>query len=323
MQKIFWRSREGLTPPPKAQFSIWSFAGHPLHLNDTPILSHLPAPSTVRALQRVDTPDRETWLRSVEQALAEIERGHLQKVVLARETALHLDQAPDPFAIASSLERKAQGACLFCLQLGENRAFLGATPERLFHRSQRTITAEAIAGTRRRGSTEQESRALGAELLRSKKERREFQFVQDYFEKTLQSCCSHPLVFSPTGLHRTANVQHLISTAVGDLTPHCCDQSIVQMLHPSPALCGTPKQRALDWIRTHEAFRRGFYGGIIGWQTDEEADWMVAIRCCMLEGPYARIYTGTGIVAGSDPEKEWEELEAKLALYDEIFACGH
>ncbi len=314
---MFWRSKEGRFAPPNAQFFLWPFTGSATVLDNVSLLSQLPAPwHPVRVLQRVDSPDRMNWLIAVEQALEEIRSNRLKKVVLARETILHLEEAPDPFRITASLEKRAQGASLFCIQFDANSALLGATPERLFQRVDQTITAEAIAGTRKRGL------ALETELLSSEKDLREFQFVQDYFEGMLNPHCTRPLQFSPIDLHRTSNVHHLISRATGDLLPNRSDHCIVQMLHPSPALCGTPKRAAFQWICTHEPFLRGLYGGIIGWQTERESDWVVAIRSCILEGSIARIYTGTGIVAGSDPQAEWDELEAKLALYEEIFPCG-
>ena len=106
------------------------------------------------------------------------------------------------------------------------------------------------------------------------------------------------------------------------LAPYVSETALVRALYPTPALCGTPKQEALKWICATESFARGFYGGVVGWSAAEEADWMVAIRCCFIEGHVAKLYTGTGIVAGSDPETEWDELEAKLSLYKDVFPCG-
>ena len=100
-------------------------------------------------------------------------------MVLARETTLYLDHAPDPFAIASAL--RAEGAALFCATLGPNKAFLGATPERLFSLKNSHLLVEAVAGTRKRGD------ALTQELLSSEKDAREFQFVQDYFQTLVPS----------------------------------------------------------------------------------------------------------------------------------------
>lgn len=97
------------------------------------------------------------------------------------------------------------------------------------------------------------------------------------------------------------------------------DREIIAHIHPTPALCGVPQQTAFQWIQTLEPFERGLYGGLIGWSTEKESEWTVAIRCCRLQGRFAFLYAGTGIVEGSDPEAEWEELNLKMGLYEEIF----
>jgi menaquinone-specific isochorismate synthase len=248
----------------------------------------------------------------VNRALAEIKTGALKKVVLARETTLHLDTMPDPFALAATLNKKSLGAATFCIQFDENKAFFGATPERLFRSHNQNIVVEAVAGTRKRGKTEAENLALEKELLASAKDHHEFGLVQEYFRQILP-----PVQFSPTTIHRTANVQHLFSQGSAQFTQ--TPMSLVEVLHPTPALAGTPKQAALAWIQAQEPFARGLYGGIIGWENGTESEWMVAIRSCLVEGRIAKLYVGTGIVAGSDPNLEWEELEAKISLYDSIF----
>ncbi len=312
--KIYWRSKEGISAPPDAQFSLWPFgSNNPLPIQE--VLQELPLPSpAIRVKRRVDLPNRSNWKKHVKKALREIEAGRIQKVVLARETTLHLAEIPDPFEVAAALQKKAEGASLFCVEFSPGHAFLGATPERLFKRQGQTIETEAIAGTRKKGQDH--------ELLASEKDLREFRFVQEYLEETLTPFCVAPPQFSPIHLHQTAHLIHLRSHGFGELQ-FPFDDPIVKTLHPSPALCGTPKQDAFAWIQKTEPFTRLYYGGVIGWSTQQESDWMVAIRCCSLEGSIAKIYTGTGIVAGSDPDTEWEELEAKFSLYREIFLCGN
>ena len=307
-----------MPPPTNAKFSLWPFTGTQQTLENVSVISKLPSPiPPIPVLRRIHNPDRETWMQLVQQAVRQIKTGALQKVVLARETTLYLDHAPDPFQMTATLDKKSEGAALFCLQFDANKAFFGATPERLFRAQGAEIRVEAVAGTRRRGKTETECAQLEQELLSSAKDLHEFRFVQDYFANHLPS-----IQFSPHRVHRTANVQHLYSEGVGSLspTPKPLDLiDLVQLLHPTPALAGTPKQKALAWIKTQEPFDRGLYGGIIGWQTPLQSEWMVAIRSCLLEGSVAKLYTGTGIVADSDPALEWEELEAKIALYNHLF----
>ncbi len=316
MKKVFWRSKEHQLPPLGAKFFVHSFRGEAI--SSTPeIIQQLPVASApIPYLSRSDNPSRSDWIALVERALEQIKKGHLQKVVLARQTILHLESAPDPFQVLAALEKKSPHSSLFCLQFNDKTSFLGASPERLFKRTENEILVDAIAGTRRFAP------GMAEELLSSEKDRREFQFVQDYLGESLAPYCANPLSFSDLSIHKSANIQHLYTQGSGTLIHGTSDQSLLKLLHPTPAVCGTPKQLASDWIQEQEPFDRSFYSGVIGWSTEEQSDWTVAIRSCFLSGKTACLYTGTGIVAGSDPEKEWDELEAKLALYEEIFPCG-
>lgn len=310
-QRIFWRSKEGFSAPPNAQFSLWPFHGARVPLPSYSMVPTLPPPALpIQTLQRSDNPDKAAWIQLVHKTLSQIKEGAFKKVVLARETTLVLNQAPDPLAVVSALEAKSQGAALFCVQFGKNKAFLGASPERLFRRQKDAILVEAVAGTRKRGRDPSHDARLEQELLSSEKDIREFQFVQDYLQSMIPS-----LTFSPRRIHQTANVQHLFSQGTGLISAHQRHQDLVDLLHPTPALLGTPKKAALHWIQSQEPFPRGYYGGILGWELGTESEWMVTIRSCLLEGSMAKIYVGLGVVEGSDPQLEWEELEAKMSLY--------
>lgn len=278
----------------------------------------LPPPLSIKVLKQTYLPCREMWIAGVERALDLIQRKELEKVVLARTCTLELATEPDPFAITAALKQKAQGAFVFCVQ-SETEAFLGATPERLFVRNHREILSEAIAGTRSRGKTASEDKALRVQLLKSEKDLREFSPVQIYLQKALSPLCIAPLSFSPISIHQTQNVQHLYSQSWGKLKETTTDEEILSHLHPTPALCGTPQNKAYSVIRELEPFERGFYGSAIGWTTPEASEWIVGIRSCLIQGKTATLFSGTGIVQGSDPEEEWDELNQKLKLYEEIF----
>ncbi len=321
--KIFWSDREGNPPPPQAVFNWRCFfpgSASPL-VKETKIerVEKLPPPaSPIRTVRRVLSPEREGWIRGIERALQAIEDKELEKVVLARTCTYELEKEPDPFAIAAALKLKAQGAFVFCFQ-SAGGAFLGASPERLFVRKKQKITSEAMAGTRKRGKTLEEDEALERELLSSQKDLREFSPIQNYLTQTLSPLCESPPLFLPVSVHRTQNVQHLCSPCTGKLKIGASDEEIVNCLHPTPALCGSPKEKAYSLIRDLEPFERGLYGGALGWSTPEEAEWIVGIRSCLIQGKTATLFTGTGIVQGSDPAAEWDELDQKLKLYDGIF----
>jgi menaquinone-specific isochorismate synthase len=311
--KFFWRSKDNVAPPKGAQFFFRSFSqGEVLHPDE--LLSALPPPSEpLTYRERTDLPDRTGWSQIITETL---DYKALKKVVLARETRLYLTESPDPFRLLAALEKKATGASLYCVQIDATTAFLGATPERLFHRKTDQITVESLAGTRKKGPTAKQ------DLINSEKERREHQFVQQHIQNALDPFCMSPTLFSPMQVHSTSTVVHLFSQSKNRVFPTTTHDQLLQALHPTPALCGTPKEMALHWIEANEPFQRGFYGGIIGWETPDEIDCHVAIRSCLIRGNEARIYVGTGIVQGSDWSQEWEELEAKFSLYTDLFVCG-
>ncbi|MBM3183994.1 MAG: isochorismate synthase [Chlamydiae bacterium] len=312
--RVYWTDRGGKGAPIEARFSTVPFdATHPKVVH-AKFETTLPPPKTIRVKKRTFLPDKDAWISIVKSAL----KTALPKVVLARSQILELEETPDPFALAASLKAQIENSYLICIQEG-NRAFLSATPERLFRRYGNQIESEAMAGTRKRGNTMKEDEKLGSELLKSKKDLSEIEPVQDFLKTQLFPFCEKPPHFSPISLHRTKNVQHLYATCEGELQSGVDDRELLKALHPTPALCGTPKEKALDLIRTLEPFDRGLYGGAIGWQTADTSEWIVGIRSCLIEGNIAYLYAGCGIVQGSDPEEEWEELNHKTKLYERIF----
>lgn len=318
--KIYWRSRDWSAAPQYAQFYIRPFSAHQI-LPIANIVSELPAPiELLTVLTRVDLPDKTRWIELVEKALHAIESGRIDKVVLARETTLSLSKAPNPFAVASRLSNLSIGSSLFCIDFENGKSLVGSTPERIFKRDQSTILAEALAGTRKRAENIEKDNTLRSDLLSSEKDLREFEFVKQYLSFTIAPFCIEPPKVSDTQIHRTAAVQHLHAKAAGTLKL-IDDDNLLSAFHPSPALSGWPKTEALEWIRKNEPFDRGYYCGAVGWKTEEASDWSALIRCCFIEGATAKLYAGTGIVKGSDANKEWDELESKISLFKEVFSC--
>ena len=176
-----------------------------------------------------------------------------------------------------------------------------------------------MAGTRSRGNSPLEDESLGSALLKSSKDLRELNPVKAFLQTALSPLSENPLSFSPVTLHKTQNVQHLYAQVKTELREYFSNHDILDRIHPTPALCGTPSRQAFDLIRKLEPFNRGLYGGALGWSTEQASEWIVGIRSCFIQGTRAYLYAGTGIVQGSDPEEEWEELNQKSRLYDEVF----
>lgn len=314
--KLYWSDREGKEAPPSSTFYFRSFFSE----ISEPLFSQrisLPQPISYKAMSKTFSPDFETWKMNVEKAIQLINKEKLEKVVLARTLKLEFDRELDPFRIASALQSKAKGAYIFCFETDQG-TFLGATPERLFKREGNLVISEALAGTRPRGLTPEEDEKLKKELLSSAKDLREFSPVRSFIKNALSPLCASLPLSTPISVHQTKNVQHLYSRITAKLKNQITDEQILSQLHPTPALCGLPITQAKELIRKLELFDRGFYGGSFGWSSPEASEWIVGIRSCFIQGNQAILYSGTGIVDGSKPEDEWEELNQKIKLYEGI-----
>jgi menaquinone-specific isochorismate synthase len=265
--------------------------------------------------RRVDHPDQQGWCAQVAYGLAAIRQGTLQKIVLARSAEFTLEQSVDPIHLLLHLRKQAPQAFHFCFQLAANHAFLGITPERLYCREQQRLESEALAGTRTRGLTMEEDVQLARELQESHKEQREHEMVLEYLEAMLPEFCLHSERLSHLEPLALRHVQHLRSRIRGTLRPGVSDAELLPAFHPTPAISGTPNEVALAYIRELESFDRGWYAGPVGWMSRDAAEFAVGLRAGLLTEQTLRVYTGAGIVEGSIPEDEWDEVESKMRTW--------
>ena len=250
------------------------------------------------------------WKKNVEHVLS---LKQVEKIVLARQTQF---TTTSPWPLLQALEKKAEAATCFAFQFSKECTFLGATPETLFQRKKNVVFSEAVAGTRPRGPDED---TLAEELKSSVKETREFTYVKQFIEKALLPL-SIQFDWQEDRILRTTALQHLYNKAVVILAPDCTDRKLLEALHPTPAVCGTPTQEALKLVNLLEPFQRGWYSGAIGWLGTEEANIAVGIRSALVTNSCVKVFAGAGIVQGSNPLQEWEELEAKIAAFCRILA---
>ncbi len=271
----------------------------------SPRADHMP-----RRLASRDEPDVEGWRSAVAEVLENIRAGKLEKAVLARRTVMDFFGRVDPLLIMARLRREMPGCFNFC---GSHRglvAFAGASPERLYRRDGRALKTEALAGTRPRGATPEADARAADELLASGKERAEHAVVADSICEALRPIAEVECAAEPRIL-RLPNVQHLHTTITARLAPGASDAEILARLHPTPAVGGWPKARALKLISQLEPFDRGWYSGPVGWVERDAAEFAVAIRCALVLGPRLCLYAGAGIVEGSNADDEWRELDGK------------
>lgn len=286
--------------------------------SDSPPVASQP----LQVLNRVDSPDQQGWTQRLDQSARWFEQGKLDKIVWARETDLECQRQPSPLSWLLEWEDRSHDTFLFLFQPSKNVAFVGASPERLYAREGRQIICEALAGTAPRHPNLQEDQRLGAELLASEKNRREQKFVFDRIQTLLNECCSTVYGDWEPSLRKLQHVQHLWSELRGDLLDNISDRELLERLHPTPAVGGQPRELAVELLAAGEPFDRGWYAAPVGWIGPDGAELSVAIRSALVHHNHVYLYTGAGIVPGSQPKLEWQELAYKLKTFQDFFAMS-
>ncbi len=235
-----------------------------------------------------------------------IHEGRFEKVVAAQRMTLDLAEPPSLPSLLDRLRAQSGGSTRFVLQQGEV-CFLGATPERLVRKTGAVIETEALAGSRPAGDG-------GAKaLLESAKDASEHAIVVRELLAALKPVASSIHCPSAPEVRRLRHLLHLWTPIRAELSEpeHVLD--LVARLHPTPAVGGTPRDGALEWIRTREPAERGWYAGPVGWfDRNGDGEFVVALRSALLQGARAHLYAGAGIVKDSDPASEQAETELKL-----------
>jgi menaquinone-specific isochorismate synthase len=274
-------------------------------------------------IDRDDAPGRDVWRDGIERALQSFDDTPLEKVVLARRATYTFDDPLDPYVLLKRLEAATPACFHFLVQPAPGVAFLGASPERLFRREGRTLTSEAVAGTRPRGASDAADARLREELQLSEKDQREHGFVREQIRRALAPVADTLDVDAETSDMTLARGRHLYSGIAAMLKSDTQTTELLRALHPTPAVGGTPTADALRMIADVEPFDRGWYAGPVGWIGAEAAEFAVGIRSGLVQNGHASslsLYSGAGIVRGSEAEAEWAEIEHKIGDFARVLA---
>jgi isochorismate synthase len=267
-----------------------------------------PAPLAIAAEQ----PDRAAWDRLVGLIAGAVGRGRLDKVVLARRVGLRSPIELDPVNALRRLAAAGPESTTFAFGR-DGLTFLGATPEQLVRTEGRAFHTVAMAGSTGRGVDATDDARLAAALLASDKDREEHAVVVTMLRDALAPIVERLEAPADPEVRALRHVQHLVTPMRGILRDETGILALAQRLHPTPAVGGEPLGPALDLIAEHEGFDRGWYAGPVGWLgADGDGELMVALRCGLVGGREATLFAGCGIVADSDPAREWEESRIKL-----------
>ncbi|MFC6705237.1 isochorismate synthase [Flexivirga alba] len=259
------------------------------------------------------------WMAAVGTAVERIQSGALDKVVMARDVVVRSETPIDPRYLLRNLSDSYPNTWTYSVD-----GLIGATPEMLLRRQKGLVTSRVLAGTIRRTGDDEHDLALAGSLARSSKDLEEHEYaVRSVADALSPHCSSMNVPESPFVLH-LPNVMHLATDVAGVLHEDVSSLSLAASLHPSAAVCGTPTLAARDLIAELELMDRGRYAGPVGWlDAAGDGEWGIALRCGELETPsQMRLFAGCGIVAGSEPESELGESDAKLVPMRQALGCG-
>lgn len=290
------------------------FAG-PVH----PSAAELPSRFLEPHLRVSPVPEPEGYMRSVARAVRSLRAGELRKVVLARALRLTFAETVAAERILSNLVKDNAHGYTFAAELparlpGQDRTLVGSSPELLLTRSGTSVVSHPLAGSASRSADAAVDHDNAKALIESKKDQVEHALVVEAVADTLAPFCRTLSVPSEPTLTSTSTMWHLGTRIAGELAdPDVCALTLATRLHPTPAICGTPRDAARATIDQLEPFDRNYYAGVVGWcDSAGDGQWALAIRCADVEERAMRLFAGAGIVEASDPDLELAETSAKF-----------
>lgn len=253
---------------------------------------------------------QDEWCQWVEKALTFIQSQEASKVVLANESCFQTKTALNAIDLLAESEYYNFGCYHFLLAEQADSVFIGSTPERLYARQEQVLFTEALAGTAFMSEDSQQNQRQATWLLQDQKNIYENWLVVEDISQNLQPYIEK-IEVSDLEVAQLRQVQHLKRKIRVDLKAGEGDAVCLQAIHPTAAVAGLPRQAAKGFLQQTETFERSWYAGTLGVMTAEYAEFCVTIRSAFVEQNRIRVFAGAGIVAGSQPQLEWQEIERK------------
>lgn len=257
--------------------------------------------------------DRTSWESAVEASLAAIRGGAISKAVLARTLDITLAEPVSPVDVVARLWEANRGSHVFLFEPIPGSALVGAAPETVATLRDGVFHATAVAGSIRRGDTPREQAELAARLLASDKDRAEQRIALDDMLARLETVAQQIRTDPQPHVLTLARIQHLETEIRASVPAGVGVLDLLRLLHPTPAVCGLPRDAAMAFLAEEEPFERGWYAGPVGWfDADGNGVFAPALRTGVTTGSGWRLFAGAGIVEGSVPALEWEETAIKF-----------
>ncbi len=267
--------------------------------------------------------NRERWEQTVRDSLEAIRSGRISKAVLARTLDVELAEPIDPVDLIAHLRSVNRASYVFLFEPAPGTTLVGAAPETVATLRDGVFHATAVAGSIRRGDTAREQAELAARLLASDKDRAEQRIALDDMVARLGTV-AHQIRTDPQPHVLTLDrIQHLETEIRASVRTDVGILDLLRLLHPTPAVCGLPRDAALAFLAEEEPFERGWYAGPVGlFDAEGNGIFVPALRMGVSTGSGWRLFAGAGIVDGSVPAAEWEETAIKFEPMLEALAAS-
>jgi menaquinone-specific isochorismate synthase len=279
-------------------------------LSDSP---NVPVPRSSAPAHIVARPSRSEWMGRVDEAVQAIRNERFEKVVLARALSVSYARPVAVDAILNNLWTQNPDATVFAIR-HNGSVFLGASPELLARVRGDVVESMSLAGSAPRGLTPEEDFQYALGMQHDPKTGREHGVVRRHVQEALSDLTISMQMPEVPDLKKLPSVQHLLTPFSARLKPEASLWSVVQKLHPTPAVAGYPIEAATQYIvQVAEPFARGWYAGSLGWtELSGDGQWMVALRSGIIRGSEVSLYAGCGIMVDSDPATELAESDWKF-----------
>lgn len=283
-----------------------------------------PGPNMPGLVAQRSLPDEAGFKRAVEQAIVNFRHSDIRKVVLSGIRELEFSDSVDIDSLFASLCAQNPTGYQFRVPVPEGGELIGVSPELLLRKEGDRIITNPLAGSAKRMPDPVRDQAVADGLMQSEKDQYEHSLVIEDVKRVLAPFCAELDVPEQPSLINTAALWHLSTRVEGRLNdPSLNALQLACQLHPTPAVCGLPTEKARQLIRLVENFDRGLFTGIVGWcDAEGNGEWVVTIRCGIVNGKNVRLFAGAGIVEASQPASEWAEIQTKLSTMLNAFGLS-
>ncbi|WP_434011546.1 isochorismate synthase [Pseudomonas entomophila] len=273
-------------------------------------------------LEQKPIPEEDAFKRSVEHAIVNFRHSDVRKAVLSVQRELVFAEAVDVDVLQRNLRAQNPSGYHFRVPLADGATLLGVSPELLVRKEGANFISNPLAGSARRMADPEADKRNADWLVASEKDHYEHGFVTQDIAARVGELCTRLDVPQRPSLISTPALWHLSTRIEGNLIdPHVTALQLACRLHPTPAVCGFPTERARRLIRFVEPAERGQFTGMVGWcDAEGNGEWVVTIRCGTVKHNRVRLFAGAGIVEASQPAAEWAEVQTKLGTM--LRACG-